>query len=160
MRIENISTAELSKVIYLHHPLRNFILHFLAMLAVIFIGMLALAAIFTLVVSIWGMTWWQGREQFPQLFLFAMAVGMTVPVVTWMRYRHQTWITCSEMVISLFVPGIIFIGYTSLPAVSIGSISILYSALMIPLMLAPMLLRRDEYSQDHLFQTSNHAARP
>jgi hypothetical protein len=155
VKFNSVSTAGVPEDISMRRPLLNFIRHGLEMFLAMFIGMFALAAIFTAIVSIWGMTWLQGRERFPELFLLAIALGMTVPMVAWMRYRHHTWRTSSEMAAAMFIPGIVFIGLVSLRVISVGPACSLYCALMIPLMLIPMLSRREEYSQDHRHHMSS-----
>jgi hypothetical protein len=60
---------------------------YLEMLALMVVGMIAVGAIF---VSIVGLkSWDQVTTQYPTQALLAMAVGMTIPMVGWMRYRRM-----------------------------------------------------------------------
>jgi len=138
------------------HPIRNFLLHFLEMYLAMGIGMFAAAFAFAMIVSIWGMTWEAGRDRFPQLFLLAMTSGMTLPMAAWMRFRGHGWRTTNEMAAAMYVPGVIFIGLVSLQIMGVKPACSLYCALMTPLMLVPMLLRRQEYSRDHRHDSSAH----
>ena len=59
--------------------------HFLQMLAVMLVGMIATGAIFIAIVG--PMTWDEVTTQYPTQSLLAMAAGMTVPMVAWMLHR-------------------------------------------------------------------------
>lgn len=138
------------------HPVRKFLRHFLEMYLAMGIGMFAAAFAFAMIVSTWGMTWVVGRDRFPQLFLLAMTLGMTLPMAAWMRFRGHGWRTTNEMAAAMYVPGIIFIVLVSLQVIDVKPACSLYCALMTPLMLVPMLLRRREYSQDHRHHSPAH----
>ena len=60
--------------------------HFLQMLAVMVVGMIATGAIFIAIVG--PMTWDEVTTQYPTQSLVAMAAGMTVPMVAWMLHRR------------------------------------------------------------------------
>ena len=61
--------------------------HFLQMLAAMAVGMIATCAIFLTIVGL--KTWDEVTSQYPTQALLAMAVGMTLPMVAWMRYRRH-----------------------------------------------------------------------
>lgn len=157
MEANKVSISGHLNDISIQHPARNFIRHFVEMFVIMIVGMLAFATIFALIASIWGMTWLEGRDRFPQLFLLVITLGMTAPMVAWMRYRHHhTLRICSEMAAAMFIPGVLFIGLVSIHILKVGPACSLYCALMLPLTLIPMLLRRKEYIQDHRLHESQH----
>jgi hypothetical protein len=76
-----------------------------------------------------------------------MALIMTLPMVGWMRYRGHGWAPCMEMAASMFIPtaGVIALLWGGLVE-DVGTLLVIEHVAMLPSMLVPMLLRRDEYS--------------
>jgi hypothetical protein len=83
----------------------------------------------------------------PAMMLFAMAVTMTVPMVTWMRYRGHAWRPTNEMAASMFIPAFIAMAllWTGV-ASGTGTLMVFEHVEMLAAMFAAMLLRRDEYT--------------
>jgi hypothetical protein len=71
------------------------------------VGMIATAAIFVSVVGV--KSWDEVTIQYPTQALLAMAVGMTLPMVLWMRYRGMSWRNSGEMAAAMVLPVIPFL---------------------------------------------------
>ena len=85
----------------------TFVRHLLEMVAAMMVGMMASAAIF---LSAVGMTADAALRRHAVLFVVVQAVGMTVAMIAWMRYRGHAWRGCSEMAAAMVVPAIPLIG--------------------------------------------------
>ena len=125
------------------HHLSPFWRHFLQMLAIMMIGMIASGAILLTVVGL--KTWEEVTTQYGTQALIAMAVGMTVPMAAWMLHRGMGWKKTYEMAAVMVVPVIPFLclvwfGVTK--SAQCGP----YCAVSIVAMLALMFYRRAEYS--------------
>jgi cytochrome bd-type quinol oxidase subunit 2 len=125
------------------HHLSPFWRHFLQMLAVMMIGMIAGGAVLLTVVGV--KTWEEVTTQYGSQALVVMAVGMTVPMVAWMLYRGMGWKNSYEMAAVMVIPMIPFLclywfGVTK--SAQCGG----YCAVTILAMLALMFYRRPEYS--------------
>ena len=117
--------------------------HFLQMLAVMMIGMIAGAAVLLTVVGV--KTWEEVTTQYGTEALIVMAVGMTVPMVGWMLYRGMGWKNSCEMAAVMVLPVIPFLclyWFGSTTSAQCGG----YCAVMVVAMLALMFYRRPEYS--------------
>ncbi len=117
--------------------------HYLQMAAAMVVGMIASGAIF---VSIVGLkTWDEVTIQYPTQALLAMAAGMSIPMVAWMRYRGMGWKNSYEMAGAMVLPVIPFLclvwfGVTK--SAQCGA----YCAVTFVAMFALMRYRRSEYS--------------
>ena len=81
--------------------------HFLEMLAVMAVGMIATGAIF---VSITGLkTWDEVTVQYPTQVLLAMAAGMSIPMVAWMLVRGMGRRNAYEMAAAMVLPVLPFL---------------------------------------------------
>ncbi len=81
--------------------------HFLEMLAVMVAGMIAAGYI---VVRAVGLTSWDAATfQYPTQCLLAMAVGMSVPMMVWMRLRGMGTRSSYEMAAAMILPVIPFL---------------------------------------------------
>ncbi len=85
-----------------------------------------------------------------------MTINMTIGMSLWMRYRHHTWRSTGEMAGAMFLPFIVLIGPYGAALLSGGALLIIMHVLMLPCMLVVMLLRLDEYAQDHQQHASTH----
>jgi hypothetical protein len=128
-----------------HHEgqLSSFWRHFLEMLGAMVVGMIATGAIFVSVVGV--KSWEEVTIQYPTQALLAMAVGMTLPMVLWMRYRGMSWRDSAEMAAAMVLPVIPFLclvwfGVTE--SAQCGA----YCAVMVVAMYALMRFRRAEYA--------------
>ena len=136
-----------------------FVRHFLEMVVAMWIGMAAGGLIFAPILAALGITPSEARVRYPELSMLVMAFTMTVPMVLWMRHRGHGWRSCSEMSAGMVLPGVFllcvfWLGITDGPACG------LYCALMLGAMLAVMLYRRDEYSQQHRRHPRAHSVLP
>ena len=118
-----------------------FVRHLLEMVAAMMVGMMASAAIF---LSAVGMTADAALQQHAVLFVVVQAVGMTVAMITWMRYRGHAWRGCTEMAAAMVVPAIPLIGLRLAGVIS-GPVCGAYCALTFLAMLLVMVYRRHDY---------------
>ncbi|MGZ4458366.1 MAG: hypothetical protein ACXVW2_05225 [Nocardioidaceae bacterium] len=81
--------------------------HFLQMLAVMIVGMIAAGALFIARVGL--KTWDEVTTQYPTQSLVVMAAGMTIPMVAWMLYRGMGRKNAYEMAAVMIVPVIPFL---------------------------------------------------
>jgi hypothetical protein len=116
--------------------------HFLEMLAVMMLGMVASAAIFLSVVH---MSWDQATVRRPTASLLVIAAGMSVPMVAWMLHRGMGSRNAGEMAAVMVVPVIPFLCLVWFE-VTKSALCGPYCLVTIAAMLALMLYRRDEYT--------------
>jgi hypothetical protein len=118
---------------------------YLEMLAVMVVGMIGAGVAF---VSIVGLkSWDQVTTQYPTQALLAMAVGMTIPMVVWMRHRRMGRRNAYEMATAMVVPVVPFlclVWFNVTRSAQCGA----YCALTVVTMLGLMLYRRSEYSME------------
>jgi len=118
--------------------------HFLEMLAVMAVGMIATGAIFLAIVGL--NTWEEVTTQYATQSLLAMAAGMTVPMVAWMMYRGMGWRISYEMASVMLVPVIPFLCFVWF-GVTESAMCGAYCALTVVAMLVLMRFRRSVYSE-------------
>jgi hypothetical protein len=119
----------------------GFIRHVLEMGLAMMVGMMVSAAIF---LSAVGMTAAEAMREHAVLFVALQALGMTVAMVAWMRYRRHNWRSSSEMAAAMVVPAIPLICLRLLDVIS-GPICGLYCLVTVVAMVALMLYRRSDY---------------
>ena len=117
--------------------------HFLEMFAAMVVGMIATGAVFLSIVGL--KSWGEVTAQYPTQALLAMAAGMTVPMVAWMRFRGMGWRNSYEMAGAMVLPVVPFLclvwfGVTK--SAQCGA----YCVLTVAAMLGLMFYRRSEYS--------------
>ena len=117
--------------------------HFLQMLAAMAAGMIATSGVFLTVVGL--KTWDEVTVQYPTQALWAMAVGMTVPMVAWMGYRRMGWRNSAEMAAVMVLPVIPFLCLVWF-GVTESAWCGAYCLATVVAMLALMRYRRSEYS--------------
>jgi hypothetical protein len=128
------------------HSTRRFFLHYLEMVAAMFIGMFALGKPADLLFSALGTS---TSSQHPAMMLFSMGVTMTVPMVAWMRFRGHAWRPTNEMAASMLIPTFAAMALVGAGAMKGGPVMVIEHVAMLAGMLIAMLLRRDEYSGAH-----------
>jgi len=116
--------------------------HFLEMIGAMVVGMIATGFIFVAIVGL--KSWDEVTLHYPTQALVAMAFGMTVPMVAWMRHRGMSWRSSWEMAAAMVLPVIPFLclvwfGVTK--SAQCGA----YCAVMLVTMYALMRYRRAEY---------------
>jgi hypothetical protein len=131
------------------HPLRmhsdgsgRFVRHVLEMALAMVIGMIASAAVF---VTALGTTVDEALRQHAVLFVVVQALGMSLAMVAWMRYRGHGWRSCAEMAGAMVVPAIPLIGLRLAGTIG-GPICGAYCALSIAAMVLVMFYRRSDYT--------------
>jgi hypothetical protein len=77
--------------------------------------------------------------------ILAMALSMTVPMATWMRYRGHGWGPTAEMSAAMIVPAAVLAVVLRLGAISGDAALAVQHMIMLPSMIAAMLYRRSEY---------------
>lgn len=129
-----------------HHPGRHFLRHFLEMSGVMLVGMLVAAVIFMYFVNltIERITWEEALIRYPVQSLVVVAIGMSLPMLPWMRYRGHSWRSSYEMAAAMALPVIPFICLALIDIVK-GAQCGLYCASAFVAMLVVMLIRPGEY---------------
>jgi hypothetical protein len=128
------------------HSTRRFFLHYVEMVAAMFIGMFALSKPADLLFSALGAS---TSSQHPAMMLLSMGITMTVPMIVWMRYRGHAWRPTNEMAASMLIPTFAAMALVGTGVMDSGSVMIVEHVAMLAGMLIAMLLRRDEYSGAH-----------
>jgi deazaflavin-dependent oxidoreductase (nitroreductase family) len=124
----------------------NFVRHLIEMIVAMLVGMAALGAAASIIFGLLGHA---NVLHYAGLRGLLMTGYMTVGMSVWMRHRRHTWATVGEMAVAMIVPYALLIGPYSAGAVSEAAFLGAMHLLMLPLMIVAMLLRRDEYAQDH-----------
>ena len=125
---------------------RHFIQHFGEMVAAMVVGMAVLAPVW---VGIFALLRCSSVLEHADVHALVMATDMTIGMSLWMRHRGHGWASISEMAAAMYLPFLVlFVPYWA-GLISDGAMLGGGHLLMLPFMLAVMLRRRDEYSQDH-----------
>jgi hypothetical protein len=130
---------------------RRFVLHYVEMVAVMFIGMFALSKPADWLFGALGAS---TSSEHPVMMLLSMGITMTVPMVAWMRYRGHAWRPTNEMAASMIIPTLAAMALVGAGAMTGGAAMVVEHIAMLAGMLIAMLVRRDEYSTAH----SHHGA--
>jgi ABC-type multidrug transport system permease subunit len=126
---------------------RRFLLHYLEMVAAMFLGMIVLGIPAGWLFSAFGTSW---SELSTSWMLFAMAITMSVPMAGWMRYRGHEWQPTLEMVAAMLLPTVALMALGWAQIVSgMGAAMAIEHVAMLAAMLAAMLVRLDEYAGAH-----------
>jgi hypothetical protein len=128
------------------HSTRRFFLHYVEMIAAMFIGMFALSKPADLLFSALGAS---TSSHHPAMMLFSMGVTMTVPMIAWMRFRGHAWRPTNEMAASMLIPTFAAMALAAAGVMNGGALMGIEHVAMLAGMLIAMLLRRDEYSGGH-----------
>lgn len=119
-----------------------FLRHYLEMVVVMIIGMVALGSV---------ESWASGLLADPTLLArpdvkaVVMATNMTLPMAAWMRFRGHSWPPVLEMSAAMIVPFAVLLVPLWLGAISASALMTGGHVLMFIAMAVAMLLRRDEY---------------
>lgn len=117
--------------------------HFVQMLGVMVAGMLTAGFI---IMRVGGSPSWDAATiAYPTQCLVGMAVGMTIPMVTWMLYRGMGWRNSLEMAAVMVLPVIPFlclVWFNITKSAQCGA----YCAISAGAMLALMRYRKEAYS--------------
>jgi hypothetical protein len=131
-----------------HHPWRHFTRQYLEMAVVMGIGMIATAFVFMVILNAvvnGDVTWKEALLRYPVLALIAVAFGMSVPMIPWMRYRGHAKRSAYEMAALMGLLAVPFICLALFDVVK-GSQCGLYCGSGFVAMFALMLYRRPQYA--------------
>lgn len=78
-----------------------------------------------------------------------MTAYMVAGMALWMRHRRHGWASVIEMSVAMVVPYVLLVGPFAAGLVEKGTFLGAMHVLMLPCMYVAMLLRREEYEQDH-----------
>lgn len=131
---------------------RAFARHYLEMVIAMFVGMVALAPVWSWAVERIGATELFSR---PDLAALAMATDMTIAMSAWMRFRGHGWAPVAEMAAAMYLPFIILFLPLWAGLISETTLMVAGHLLMLVAMAGAMLLRPQEYTHTH---HTHHAA--
>ena len=140
--------------------IRRFARHYLEMVIAMFAGMLVIGVPAAGTLELAGSSLSELKETAPAVYLLAMGVAMTVPMVAWMRYRGHGWRPTSEMGASMMGPTVGVIVLLAAGVTDFDAAMMIEHVAMFPAMLAVMLARWDEYSASHDHRRSVAAPQP
>ncbi|WP_203927754.1 hypothetical protein [Virgisporangium ochraceum] len=119
----------------------RFALHYLEMIVAMFVGMFALAPVWSWV--------WPGVNDRPDVAAMVMATNMSVGMAVWMAIRRHSWPRIAEMCAAMYVPFLVMLPPYWLGAVDGHAVMMVGHTLMFPAMLAVMVWRRGDYYHHH-----------
>ena len=129
---------------------RCFARHAFEMTVAMIIGMAVLGMTFRgLHVALFGTGFDEAWHEHTALAVFAMTFNMTLPMVLWMHHRGHSWQRAGEMAGAMFVLAFALLVLFWLGLLSAHLVLPLEMALMVPVMIALMLYRVDEYTDRH-----------
>jgi hypothetical protein len=111
----------------------RFLCHASGMTVAMMLGMVVLATTFT---------WYEQTE----LAVFAMALGMSAPMLALMRYHGESWKRCSEMAAAMLSPAVALLALFWLGVLAGHLVVPAQMLLMLPAMTVVMLYRADQYA--------------
>jgi hypothetical protein len=120
-------------------PWLRFTWHYVEMVIAMFVGMGVLGGLLAVV----GLDFTYERD--PEVAYLLMAFNMSVGMALWMRFRGHRWLPTLEMCAAMFAPALPLFPLLWLDAIDGEALMALSHLAMFPLMLAAMLLRRQEY---------------
>ncbi|HET9779063.1 MAG TPA: nitroreductase/quinone reductase family protein [Propionibacteriaceae bacterium] len=140
-----------ASAVLVHRPTRDistshFVRHFLEMVVAMIVGMAVLGALVSLIFRLLGHA---NLLHFAGLRALLMTTYMIVGMSLWMRHRGHNWTRITEMSAAMALPLALLIGPFWAGLIFPRTLLVAMHALMLPFMLVAMLLRRNEYAQDH-----------
>lgn len=127
----------------MHHPVRTFLLHFLAMLVAMGLGMVLLFPLWVRAIRGADATSWLLQVETQSL---AMATAMTLPAVVWMRIRRHRWLPTVEMALAMYAGFVVLFPFYWSEMITGTQLILVGHVLMALFMLLAMLARRKEYT--------------
>jgi hypothetical protein len=125
---------------------RRFWLHFVKMVVVMLLSMAMLGAVVSTVFALAGHA---NLLHYTALRGMLMTGYMVFGMALWMRHRRHAWARVVEMSTAMAVPYILLIGPFLAGMIGKAPFLAVMHALMLPSMYVAMVLRRDDYEQDH-----------
>jgi hypothetical protein len=126
-----------------HDTARNFVRHYLEMVAAMIVGMVALGPLWTLALNAAGTP---GLLDRPELGALVMTTNMIIAMSAWMRYRGHRWAATAEMAAAMYLPFIVLLLPLWLGLLTPTGLVVAGHVLMLAGMAAVMLLRPTEYA--------------
>jgi hypothetical protein len=123
----------------------RFLRHFGEMFLAMLLGMGVFDLVNSLILVPLGFVYLSARFS-PESFAAAMAISMTVPMVTWMRIRRHAWRLTAEMAGAMLVPIVLLIATCSFGLLPHSILIPATHILMVPAMLGAMLYRWRDYT--------------
>lgn len=124
----------------------NFLRHLFEMLVAMIVGMVVLGGLVSAMFALLGHA---NLFHYAALRAILMATYMTIGMSVWMRYRGHNWQRVGEMAAAMFAPFLVLLVPFWVGLISGGVLLVGGHLLMLPCMVAAMLYRHAEYSQDH-----------
>jgi hypothetical protein len=115
----------------------RFVGHLLEMVVAMFVGMMALAPLWSLAVP--------DLTEHAAAHAMVMATNMSVGMAVWMRIRRHSWPRIAEMSAAMYLPFVLLLAPYWLGTISGDVLMAGGHVLMPPLMVAAMLWRRSDY---------------
>jgi cytochrome bd-type quinol oxidase subunit 2 len=123
-------------------PALRFVGHYLEMVAVMLLGMVALGGAALGLLALAGVTSEELSDDAPALYLIGMGISMVVPMVWWMRHRGHSAAANREMAAAMIVPTLAVLVLLAAGAFTdVHSLMGIQHATMFPAMFGVMLLR-------------------
>jgi hypothetical protein len=132
-----------ARPIWTRYTARNFVRHYLEMVAAMIVGMVALGPLWTLALDAAGTPTLLDR---PELGAVVMATNMTIAMSVWMRYRGHRWAATAEMAAAMYLPFIALFLPLWLGVLTLTGLVVAGHVLMLAGLAAVMLLRPTEYA--------------
>ena len=123
----------------------RFLRHFGEMVLAMMLGMAVFGVLNNAILIPMGFAYLSVRL-FPQAYILAMAVAMTVPMVAWMRIRKHSWRLSTEMGGAMIVPSVLLIAVCWIAHLPSTVFITGTHLLMVPAMLGAMLYRWRDYT--------------
>lgn len=128
---------------------RAFVLHYLEMVLVMFIGMGVFSGLAALAYAAAGTSL---TEQPGVWRVMLMGFNMAIPMALWMGYRGHTAPRNLEMAASMLVPSAAAAALVGAGTLDVTSGMTVQHVVMLPAMLGVMLWRYEEYAHSHRHQ--------
>jgi flagellar biosynthetic protein FliP len=125
---------------------RAFVLHFVEMVVVMFVGMGIFSGLAALAYAAVGTS---VSDQSGEHRIMLMGVNMAIPMVLWMVFRGHSAARDLEMAASMLVPSCAAAALVWAGALDQMTGMVIQHAVMVPAMLGVMLWRYDEYAHAH-----------
>ncbi|MEV0156934.1 hypothetical protein AB0H57_24830 [Micromonospora sp. NPDC050686] len=125
---------------------RAFVLHFVEMVVVMFVGMGVFSGLAALAFGAAGSSL---SDQSGAFRVMLMGVNMTVPMVLWMAFRGHSAPRNLEMAAAMLGPTGVAAALVGAGALDVMAGMAVQHVVMIPAMLGVMLWRYDEYAHRH-----------
>ncbi|AUI50116.1 hypothetical protein [Arthrobacter crystallopoietes] len=120
--------------------------HYLEMVVAMILGMVVLGPVWNWLTRAAGVSAVFDR---PDVASLVMATNMTVAMGAWMKFRGHGWAPIIEMGAAMYLPFIVLFVPLWMGAIDGHTVMAAGHLLMLPAMAIAMLLRLDEYTQDH-----------